>query len=91
MPIMFESRCGCLCSQCEYREQMNCAGCISINKPFWGDSCPVKGCCEGKGLDHCGKCHEFPCSLLSSFAYDKEQGDNGKRIETCRAWASERM
>ena len=37
-----ESRCGLLCSACEYREQMNCKGCIQIEKPFWGDRCPVK-------------------------------------------------
>ncbi|MEW6710633.1 MAG: DUF3795 domain-containing protein, partial [Candidatus Riflebacteria bacterium] len=29
----------------------------------------------------------FPCQLLNKFAYDKEQGDNGKRIEQCRLWA----
>jgi hypothetical protein len=27
--------------------------------------------------------------LLHQFAYDKEQGDNGKRIEQCKAWASQ--
>ena len=39
---MIESRCGLLCSECNYREQMNCKGCIVIHKPFWGDACPVK-------------------------------------------------
>lgn len=81
-----ESRCGLLCSECAYREQMNCAGCVHIQKPFWGDSCPVKSCCEEKGLEHCGLCEEFPCGLLNQFAYDKQQGDDGKRIERCRRW-----
>jgi len=67
---------------------MDCQGCIAIHKPFWGDSCPVKDCCEGRGYDHCGLCSEFPCDLLVGFAYDKEQGDNGKRIEICRSWNS---
>lgn len=84
---MIESRCGILCSQCEYRESMNCEGCTNISKPFWGDSCPVKACCEGRGHEHCGQCSVFPCALLTQFAYDVGQGDNGKRIETCRAWA----
>jgi len=87
---MFESRCGCLCSQCEYREQMNCAGCTNISQPFWGESCPVKSCCEGRKLDHCGLCADIPCALLNQFAYDKEQGDDGKRIEVCRIWATVR-
>jgi len=41
-----ESRCGLLCSACEYREQMNCGGCIAIVKPFWGYVFPVKSCCD---------------------------------------------
>ncbi|MCL2574570.1 MAG: DUF3795 domain-containing protein [Defluviitaleaceae bacterium] len=85
---MIESRCGILCSQCDYKEQMNCAGCIHISKPFWGDSCPVKDCCESKHLEHCGLCSDFPCDLLNSFAYHSEQGDDGKRIEQCKMWAN---
>ena len=83
---MVESRCGILCGQCEYREQMGCAGCVNIEKPFWGDSCPVKSCTEGKPHSHCGQCAEFPCQLLSQFAYDEKQGDGGRRIEPCRLW-----
>jgi len=78
---MIESRCGILCSECEYREKLKCEGCVHILKPFWGESCPVKACCEDKNLKHCGECDEFPCLLLNQFSYDKEQGDEGKRIE----------
>ena len=83
---MVESRCGILCGECEYRGQMNCGGCVHIEKPFWGESCPVKSCCEEKGLAHCGECESFPCGLLNQFAYDEKQGDNGKRIVQCRKW-----
>lgn len=83
---MIESRCGIICSECKYKEQMNCKGCVNIDKPFWG-SCEVKSCCEGKGLSHCGKCDDFPCDLLNQFAYDKAEGDDGKRIEQCKKWA----
>lgn len=83
---MIESRCGILCSSCEYREQMNCKGCISIDKPFWGESCQVKACCEEKNLAHCGQCQEFPCEVLKTFSYDKEQGDEGVRIAQCWCW-----
>lgn len=81
-----ESRCGILCSACAYREQMNCAGCIQIQKPFWGDNCPVKTCCETKRHQHCGQCEEFPCALLKQMAYDEKQGDGGKRIARCKCW-----
>lgn len=83
---MNESRCGLLCSECKYREQMGSKGCVNIDKPFWGDACPLKSCCEGKKQEHCGNCPEFPCEVLNQFAYAKEEGDDGKRIEQCRQW-----
>lgn len=82
-----ESRCGILCSACEYKDQMGCSGCVNIEKPFWGEKCPVKSCCESKENKHCGTCENFTCELLNKFAYDKEQGDNGKRIKRCRKWS----
>ena len=83
---MIESRCGILCGQCQYREQMGCPGCVNIDQPFWADACPVKACTEGKTHAHCGQCQNFPCQLLNQFAYDETQGDGGKRIEQCRLW-----
>lgn len=83
--MMIESRCGILCSQCEFKESMNCGGCVNIENPFWGE-CPVKKCVSDKSLKHCGECNEFPCELLISFSYDKEQGDNGLRIAQCKMW-----
>lgn len=87
---MAESRCGILCGECEYRLQPGCKGCTQITKPFWGDACPMKNCCEEKNLDHCGLCEEFPCALLNQFAYDPKQGDDGKRIRQCAAWAEKK-
>ena len=88
---MIESRCGLLCSECKYREQMGCKGCVNIDKPFWGDACPLKSCCEGRKQEHCGSCPEFPCEVLNQFAYAEEEGDNGKRIEQCRQWQTQQQ
>jgi len=82
---MVESRCGLLCSKCRFREKMNCATCIHIKQPYWGE-CAIKTCCESKRLENCGSCSDFPCELLNQTSYDKEYGDNGKRIEQCRTW-----
>jgi len=84
---MIKSRCGCLCDSLKCKEvyKIDCEGCINIKQPFWGE-CPVKTCCENKKLNHCGECEDFPCELLNSFAYDKEHGDNGARIEQCKEW-----
>lgn len=81
-----ESRCGLLCSECSYREQTDCKGCVNIDKPFWGESCGVMNCCRSKKHEHCGDCTEFPCDMLNGFAYDPQQGDDGKRLEQCRVW-----
>lgn len=83
---MIESRCGILCNECEYRVEVGCKGCVHIEKPFWGEACPIKSCCEKQSLEHCGECEQFSCELLNQFAYDKEQGDEGKRIEQCKKW-----
>ena len=83
-----ESRCGIECSKCKFLKEEVCIGCTNITKPFWADACPVKTCCENKQIECCGQCTEFPCDLLKSFAYDKEQGDNGLRIENCKKWCS---
>ena len=80
-----ESRCGIECSKCEFQETMGCKGCMNIENPFHGE-CAVKKCVESKKIQFCGECKEFSCELLKSFAYDKEHGDNGARIEKCREW-----
>ena len=85
---MIESRCGIKCSECSYKEQVGCKGCLLIEKPFWGDSCPVKSCCESKGKAHCGLCDAFPCDVLKQFSYDEKQGDDGKRIKQCQIWCA---
>ena len=90
MPITISSRCGILCENCNYLKEGLCSGkCCEISKPFWGEQCPVKSCCEGKQLQHCGQCPQFPCELLNQFAYDPKQGDDGLRIKTCLAWREE--
>jgi len=56
--------------------------------PFWGGKCSVKSCCEGRGLNHCGECDDFPCDTLSNMG--KAQGfDPQKKIEQCRIWKNE--
>lgn len=85
-----ESRCGLLCSKCEYRKT-GCKGCSEMDKPLWADSCPVKSCCEGKKFEHCGECENFACELLHGFSYDAEHGDNGLRIAQCRAWTEQKI
>lgn len=87
---MIQSRCGIKCNECEYQESQPCKGCVNVVNPFWGE-CSVKGCCESKELNNCGECLDFSCELLNKFAYDKEQGDKGKRIEQCKKWCNKEI
>lgn len=60
-----------------------------MEKPFWGDACPVRDCCGEQGHAHCGMCDQFPCRALHGFSYDAAQGDGGTRILQCAAWKKE--
>ena len=31
---MIQSRCGILCEECHYKEEVGCKGCVNIDKPF---------------------------------------------------------
>ncbi|ENY8963806.1 DUF3795 domain-containing protein [Clostridioides difficile] len=85
---MFESRCGVCCDSCTKKEQVNCTGCPTMEKPFWGGECKVKTCCESKELNHCGECDTFPCDMLLNKG--KDQGfDPIVNIEQCRKWLEE--
>jgi hypothetical protein len=75
------SRCGIICSECAYREKVNCPTCHKTNGcPFWGE-CKLAKCSITKGLHDCSQCEQFPCELLKEFSYDPKQGDEGKRIK----------
>ena len=77
--------CGTDCQACGFRTKTNCPGChAAASKMFWGE-CALAKCCMAKGLEHCGKCDLFPCAQLKAFSFDKEYGDNGRRIENLRA------
>lgn len=82
-----ESRCGILCSKCDWKKTEKCKGCSNIDKPFWG-VCQVKSCCEEKKLEHCGECTDFPCTQLNEFAYDEKEGDCGVRLDQCKIWSA---
>lgn len=83
---MFESRCGIECSKCEGKADVNCKGCINMDKPFWGGDCPVKTCCENKKLNHCGLCDAFPCEILLTMGADQGY-DPSSKIEMCKKWS----
>lgn len=93
MSVKIESYCGIVCSECGYKDSCNCGTCIDTKgKPFHqenGTTCPIAACAIERNVRFCGECGEIPCDLLNKFAFDKEQGDNGKRIEQCNLWKAQ--
>lgn len=90
MCVKIESYCGIECSSCELKQSNCCGTCVKTKGVTFykkdGTVCPVAQCAISKNRRFCGECAEFPCELLTRFAFDKEHGDNGKRIEQCKIW-----
>lgn len=48
-------------------EDINCSGCLSDNVFPYCRVCPVKACAQGKRLEGCHRCSDFPCDKIESF------------------------
>ena len=79
------SMCGINCEkECSTGKALGCRGCHEQKgEIFWG-TCPVASCCISKNHENCSNCNSFVCDKLHSFAFDKDHGDNGKRIENLK-------
>ncbi len=68
--------CGTFCGLCQYFEKKRmpyCSGCGNHKgNPFWGE-CKVYSCSTEHGVEHCGLCKDFPCSLFIG-QFDPEHG-----------------
>ncbi len=80
------AKCGSICSKCDFRERFGCKGCREMKgKIFWGE-CDIYNCSTEKGLEHCGKCNNLPCSALSKAIAN---GHQKNRLENLLAWRDE--
>jgi hypothetical protein len=72
--------CGSDCGYCANylgEKQPRCAGCVALRgKPFWATGvCPIYGCVNKHGVDHCGVCEEFPCEqFINHFDPNNPEG-----------------
>ncbi len=83
------SKCGMDCDRCSRKEEFGCLGCNNMQSGYWGEKCEIKECCEGKKLEHCGLCPDFPCEMLREISFDEELGDDGERLLNAKKWADE--
>jgi len=48
-------------------EDIRCGGCLSEDRFFYCQVCPIRDCCAGKGIEGCHQCDDFPCGLIDNF------------------------
>lgn len=53
---MNETNCGKICSECTYKEALNCPGCKAGPGKTYGATCELARCCRDKGHETCQTC-----------------------------------
>ena len=48
-------------------EEIKCRGCLSEEPFTYCRVCAIKSCTEGKGIEGCHQCDEFPCRYIDDF------------------------
>lgn len=48
-------------------EEVRCKGCLSDDRFLYCEVCPIRDCCERKGLEGCHQCGDWPCSFIEDF------------------------
>ena len=71
--------CGVDCQACPDLASGACPGC---RKSVWpeGDACPPVACCQGRGIEVCGMCTEFPCPMMADFYRESESHERAGRL-----------
>jgi hypothetical protein len=61
-------------------ERIRCDGCSGDREHHWAADCWILKCCiDGKGLNFCYECTDFPCAALEQWAGGSER--YGKALE----------
>ena len=60
-----------------------CPGCRNEPASSGDDPCEIRSCARTRGLEHCGSCAEFPCSVITAFAADGTP-HHGQTLENLR-------
>jgi predicted RNA-binding Zn-ribbon protein involved in translation (DUF1610 family) len=48
-------------------EDLVCDGCLSDRVFGYCQVCPIKSCCNGKQIEGCHQCSDFPCKFIDDF------------------------
>lgn len=64
--------CSVDCAACPDYLSGKCPDCRHSKWPD-GDPCMPIACCQGRGIDCCGRCDAFPCADMAAF-YEESEG-----------------
>ena len=48
-------------------EDIRCGGCLSDDRFFYCQVCPIRDCNANKGFEACHQCDEWPCEMIENF------------------------
>lgn len=48
-------------------QEVRCQGCLSEDLFLYCRVCPIRSCCEEKGIEGCHQCDDFPCQYIDNF------------------------
>lgn len=61
--------CGYYCADCDAYQDETCCGCgYSLGQTCRGECTLFQCCVVERGLEHCGRCLDFPCQFFVSHA-----------------------
>lgn len=69
------------------QEWFRCQGCKGEASLCWNKNCSIAACARRKGIEHCGQCVNFKCSLIRKFENDsyEHHARAVKKLESLKA------
>jgi Protein of unknown function (DUF3795) len=48
-------------------DDIRCGGCLSDDRFFYCQVCPIRDCCAKKEIEGCHQCDDWPCEMIDNF------------------------
>lgn len=71
-------------------DQVRCKGCRSDDRFILCEACPIRQCCDDKGIEGCHQCDEWPCGYIEDFGYPVGKKVMLRAIPTWREHGTEK-
>ncbi len=48
-------------------DDIRCGGCLSEDRFFYCQACPIRDCCAKNNIEGCHQCDDWPCETIDAF------------------------